>query len=167
MGTLVGGFLMLFGAVWTAIILTVSRSMGSGPAAAAAGNMLHMMTWLGVGFFAVGAILLVGGLIGAGKTRKKALAIFEKGVAAKGTVTFVDKNYGILVNNTPIYSIVEFTFQDARGITITSRKPNVSSDLVIRNRIEVGGHVAIKYLPDDPEQNILLLADPSAMQPPG
>ena len=166
MSVITGAFLMLFGAVWTGILMTVSRSTASVRGAPAQiGNMLHMMTWLGVVLFAIGAFLLVTGLMRAGKNKKKALLIFQTGTATKGRVTFVDKNYSLLVNNKPIYSIVEFTFQDARGNTITSRKPNVSSDLVIRNQIEVGREVPVKYLPDSPQDNILLLADPSAIPP--
>ncbi len=66
----------------------------------------------------------------------------------------------MLVNEKPIYSIVEFTFRDSSGMEQTGRKEDVDSDLVIRNRIEVGGEVSIKYLPENPKENILILTDP-------
>ena len=77
-------------------------------------------------------------------------------------VTFVDNNYNILVGDAPIYSIVEFTFRDSAGQEHTSRKENVNRELVIRNKIEVGGQVNLKYIPTNPDENGLLLMDPRA-----
>ena len=162
MGILVGGFLILFGVVWTGILLTVSHGVSSSGAPPAIHTMLNSMTALGVVIFAIGAILLIAGLIRRKKSNKLAMEIFQRGTLVKGNVTFVDKDYSLLVNNKPIYSIVEFTFQDSQGQTHTSRKSGVNSDLVIRNRIEVGGQVAVKYLPGNPDVNILLLQDPTA-----
>jgi hypothetical protein len=163
MGIIVGGFLILFGAVWTGILLTVSHATSSA-ARGAVNGVINPMMWLGVVIFAIGAFMLVAGLIRAKKRSRLAMEIFQRGTLVKGTVTFVDKDYSLLVNNKPIYSIVEFTFQDSAGKTHTTRKTGVNSDLVIRNRIEVGGQVAVKYLPENPEANILILKDPNAQQ---
>jgi hypothetical protein len=38
----------------------------------------------------------------------------------------------------------------------------VSSDLVIRLKLEVGSKVQIKYLNENPNQNILMLPNPGA-----
>jgi hypothetical protein len=161
MGIIVGGFFVLFGVVWTGIAFTVAR-MTSTAAAGMPHGIMNGMIGLGVVIFVIGAFMLVTGLIRAKKRNKLAMEVFQRGTLTKGNVTFVDKDYSLLVNNKPIYSIVEFTFQDSAGATHTSRKSGVNSDLVIRNRIEVGGQVAVKYLPENPDTNILLLQDPSA-----
>jgi hypothetical protein len=161
MGVLIGGFFILFGLVWTGILMAVAHST-SAMAPASTVKMLHGMTGLGVFFLVLGVILVIIGLIKARGRSKLAKDIMQRGTAAKGTVTFVDKNYGVLVNNKPIFSIVEFTFQDSSGKTHTSRKGNVNSDLIIRDKIEVGSQVVLKYLPDNPESNILILKDPTS-----
>ena len=161
MSVLIGGFFILFGLVWTGILMGVAHSTGA-MAPASTVKMLHGMTGLGVFFLVLGVILLITGLLKAKARAKKAKDIFQRGTLAKGTVTFVDKNYSLLVNNKPIYSIVEFTFQDGSGKTHTARKDSVESDLIIRDQIVVGGQVALKYLPEDPDQNILILKDPTS-----
>lgn len=162
MGILVGGFLIFFGVVWTGIILAVSHGISSSGAPAQVNTTLQLMTGVGVAILVIGVFLLVTGLIRGKKKRKLAMEIFQRGTLVKGSVTFVDKDYSVLMNNKPIFSIVEFTFQDGAGRTYTARKTGVNSDLVIRNRIEVGGQVAAKYLPENPDINILLLQDPAA-----
>lgn len=165
MSVLIGGFLVLFGAVWTVILWMVSRSVApSAPASIA--TMLQSMLWLGYGLAGLGALLLVIGLIGRRGRSKRATEIFQRGTLTRGKVTFVDKDYRVLVNNAPIFSIVEFTFQDSRGDTHTVRKTGVNSELVIRNRVQVGGEVAVKYLPENPDANILVLADLAAVAAP-
>jgi hypothetical protein len=106
--------------------------------------------------------MIISGRSKAKKLKALAEKIFALGVPAEGTITFVDKNYSLLVNNKPIYSIVEFKFRDGSGTERVSRKNNVESDLVIRLKLEVGSKVNIKYLNENPEQNIMLLQDPSA-----
>ena len=165
MGALIGGFLVLFGLIWTGVMLTVSRGTAHAGGPAIVGTIMHSMTGLGVVILVIGLFLLITGIIRAKAKRQKAMDIFQRGTLTKGTVTFVDKNYGLLVNNKPIFSIVEFTFQDTGGKTYTSRKDNVSSDLVIRDRIAVGSPYALKYLPENPGSNILLLQDPASNQP--
>ena len=161
MSILIGGFFIIFGLVWTGILMAVSHATGA-MAPASTIKMLHGMSALGVFFFVLGVILLISGLLKARARSKKARDIFQRGTLAKGTVTFVDKNYSLLVNNKPIYSIVEFTFQDGSGKTHTARKDSVESDLIIRDKIVVGSPVALKYLPESPEQNILILKDPTS-----
>jgi hypothetical protein len=68
----------------------------------------------------------------------------------------------LLVNNKPIYSIVEFKFRDSAGVERVGRKNDVGSDLVIRLKIEVGSKVQVKYLNENPNQNILMLPNPGA-----
>ena len=123
-------------------------------------------------FAAPGLILLVVGLVlfltGRASDRKflrektqKAENLLENGLQARGRVTFVDKNYSVLLNEKPIYSIVEFTFEDHMGRPHISRKDNVDSDLVIRAQIIVGSQWDVKYLANNPDENALLIRDPS------
>jgi hypothetical protein len=159
MGILIGGFFIVFGAVWTGILLLIEHLSVHEPPATL--KVLHGMFWVGAAVFVLGVIMLISGLIRARARSKKAMDIFRRGTATTGTVTFVDKNYSLLVNNKPIYSIVEFTFQDSSGKKHTARKDDVESDLVIRNKIEVGSPAVLKYLPENPELNILILKDPA------
>lgn len=82
--------------------------------------------------------------------------LLARGLAAEATVTFVDRNYGMLVNNRPIYSIVEFTFTDMSGMQRTAKINDASSEWVIRNKIEVGSTVTVKYLPENPARVMLV-----------
>ena len=74
----------------------------------------------------------------------------------------MDKDYSFLVNEKPIYSVVEFVFTDHMGRQHTARKQQVESDLVIRSSITVGSEVDIKYMSADPDKNVLLIKDPTA-----
>jgi hypothetical protein len=126
--------------------------------------------WFGPGAITLplGIILLIIGLVGLKKKRKAKTAMLEAlehGVDVKGRVTFVDKNYAITMNERPLYSIVEFEFSDDYGHVFTGRKDKVDSELVIRNKIEVGSEVDIRYVPEDPSINALLLRDPRETRP--
>lgn len=165
MGVLIGGFMILFGFVFFTVgAIPLIIAAASGRPVIGAENFV---------FWIFGMVGLIIGLIGlavflrsrASIKRQKALAmkIYERGTEAEGTVTFVDKNYSVLFNQKPIYSIVEFKFQDKYGKEYVGRKNNVGSDLVIRLKIEVGSKVRVKFMSDNPEQNILLLPDPQAV----
>jgi len=119
----------------------------------------------GILLLPAGILVLVGlllGAIGLSSTMRGAAAskenahIMQTGTEADGTVTFVDRNYSLLVNKRPIYSIVEYTYKDPSGRDHVRRIDNVPSDLVIRSKIEVGGAVKVKYLREDPAKSVLL-----------
>ena len=59
------------------------------------------------------------------------------------------------MNNRPIYSIVEYKYQDEFGNEYVNRVENVKTDEVIRNKVEVGSTIRIKYLPEDPGQSVM------------
>jgi hypothetical protein len=166
MTVLVGGILLVIGlsfvgmAVLMAVIIGGSLSMASLMAPGAGISVIFII--VGGLMAVIGLVLIVTGRATARKQKAKAMLIYQTGVAAEATVTFVDRNYRILVNNRPVYSIVEFKFRDTSGVEHVERKETVQSDLVIRNQIEVGSIVNIKFLAEDPSQNILMLADPSA-----
>lgn len=164
MRVLIGGFLTLFGLIFFAIGgIPLIIDLASGHQVGFGQNMVNLpFAIIGGIILVVGLTMLLTGLSRAKKLKAQALLIYERGVEAEGTITFVDKNYSLLVNNKPIYSIVEFKFRDRGGQEHISRKNNVESDLVIRLKLEVGSKVKIKYLNEDPQQNILLLVDPLA-----
>lgn len=115
---------------------------------------------LGGGLAGLGLLFIVMGLRALSKTakqRKQVMHILQTGIAVEGTVTFVDKNYGILVNKTPIYSFLEYTYQDASGKQHIRRVDTIPSDFVIRKNIQVGSKVAIKYASEDSSQSTILL----------
>lgn len=165
MGMLIGGFLFLFGLIFFLVgggIGLVSGLFSGNLQMGVANINMFVFGGLGLIFMVIGGIMFVRGRVLAKKNKALAEKIFAMGVPTEATVTFVDKNYGLLVNNKPIYSIVEFKFRDGSGAERVGRKNNVSSDLVIRLRLEVGAKVQIKYLNENPDQNILMLHDPTA-----
>jgi hypothetical protein len=165
MGMLIGGFLFLFGLIFFLVGGGISLVNGllSGNLQVGLAN-LNAVVFGGLGliFMVVGAVLLIRGRVRGKKNKALAEKIFAMGVPAEATITFIDKNYGMLVNNKPIYSIVEFKFRDSSGGERVGRKNNVSSDLAIRLKWEVGSKVQIKYMNEDPDQNILIMKDPAA-----
>ena len=59
----------------------------------------------------IGAIMTLSGLIGVMRGAKRSRLdshIAQTGVETEATVTFADKNYSMLVNNRPVYSIAIF-----------------------------------------------------------
>jgi hypothetical protein len=164
MGMLIGGFLFLFGLIFFLVGGGIALVTGllSGNLQVGLAN-LNMVIFGGLGliFMVVGAVLFIRGRVQGKKNKALAEKIFAMGVPAEATITFIDKNYGMLVNNKPIYTIVEFTFRDGSGVERMGRKNNVSSDLAIRLKWEVGSKVQIKYMNEDPAQNILIMKDPT------
>jgi hypothetical protein len=164
MGILIGGFLFLFGLIFflvgNGIALIGKLFSGNLQVGLASINMI-IFGGLGLIFMVIGAIMVVRSRIKAKKNQALAEKIFAMGVPVEATVTFFDKNYGLLVNNKPIYSIVEFKFRDGSGTERVGRKNNVSSDLAIRLKLEVGSKVQVKYMNENPDQNILILKDPN------
>lgn len=165
MGILIGGFLILFGLIFFFVGggIGLISDLISGHALTGPQGFVHMVFGgLGLIIFIIGVAMLVGSLARAKKRKALAMLIYERGIPVEGTVTFVDKNYSMLVNQKPIYSIVEFKFRDNSGKEQVARKNDVESDLVIRLKIEVGSKVQVKYLNEDPQKNILMLPDPQA-----
>ena len=125
------------------------------------GESATHITWaIGGGIGALGLIFLLIGFIGRIKDKKNSeqLAfIVQTGIEAIAVVTFFDKNYLTLVNNRPIYSIIEYKYKDNAGAEHMRRVNNISSDWAIRNKIEVGCNLKIKYLQEDPSQSAILV----------
>lgn len=126
---------------------------------------------LGILFFGAFSVLImgIGGILSvrekrlARKNQALTLDLMTNGLPAKARITFVDKNYSVLFNQKPIYSIVEYTFSDNAGRQYICKKDTVDSDSVIRSQIKVGDEVDLKYSPLDPNLNMLLVKDLNAM----
>jgi len=117
--------------------------------------------WIAIGaMILIGAILWITGDISGKKTEDLAQKIFKEGRLTRGKVTFVDKNYSLLVNEKPIYSIVEVVFTDEMGREHVARKENIESDLVIRSQVVIGSEIDMKYMRDDPTKTVFLIWEP-------
>jgi hypothetical protein len=119
------------------------------------------ITYVAWGLGGLGFLFAVGGLIGFArgkKQNKQNLYILQNGIAAEGTVTFVDKNWAVLVNKNPIYSIVEYTYLDKTGNQHTRKINNISSEIVIRKQILVGSKIPIKYASENPGESVMVLS---------
>lgn len=165
MGIIIGGFLILFGLIFFLAgggIGFISDILSGNGLVGPAGLVHATFGGVGLIILVIGLIITITSIIRRKKKKALAMLIYEQGTPAEGTITFVDKNYSILVNQKPIYSIVEFKFRDSSGQERVSRKNDVNSDLVIRLQLQVGSKVQVKYLSEDPSKNILLLKDPNA-----
>ena len=103
-------------------------------------------------FIVIGSVLLILSLIGLIKKLNKsrlAKRILQTGIETDALVTYVDRNFSILINNQPVYSIVEYEYRDNEGNEYTDRKDRVPSETVVRSNIETGCTIRIKYLQED------------------
>lgn len=106
----------------------------------------------------IGSLLsLIGfiGMIRSSLNKQKQKQVMADGIDTEGTVNFVDKNFTYLVNHTPVYSIVEYSYTDHSGNTHTRRVTNVNSDLVVRKQVAVGSK--IKYSAQNPAESMMFL----------
>jgi hypothetical protein len=116
--------------------------------------------YTGAGLMGLGGIFALIGLIGFvrnNKQNKRNQYILQNGIDALGTVTFVERNWKILLNKNPIYSIVEYNYKDNLGNQYTRKISNMSSELVIRKQIQVGAKIPIRYLSDNPEESVIVI----------
>ncbi|MCX6555705.1 MAG: hypothetical protein NTZ12_11950 [Candidatus Aminicenantes bacterium] len=164
MAVLMGWIFILFGVIfffggggWSVISALFASRLAST-------QLMPQLVFASVGFaiWLLGMILVAIGLIGGKKKKILAKKIFETGVTAEATITFIEKNYGKLVNHKPVYSFVEYKYRDSGATEHLGSKSDVSSDLAVRLDLHVGGKVRIKYLKKNPGQNVLILPDPEA-----
>jgi len=153
--------LMMIGGFWLLIVLIlylIDRGSSGEP-----------LLWLifvipGLLTFLVGFILFLVGKAQIRGYQRKAEIISDnrerlerQGDRTVARVTYVDKNYGLLVNNAPVYSIIEYQFTDYYGKLVTAKKLDVPSELVVRQQITVGDEVSVMYDRKNPAVNQLLL----------
>jgi hypothetical protein len=108
----------------------------------------------------IGSLLALIGFIGMARgsqNKLKQKQIMTDGVDTEGIVNFVDKNFTYLVNHTPIYSIVEYSYTDHNRNTHTRRVTNVTSELVIRKQVVVGSKIKVKYSAQNPAESMMFL----------
>ncbi len=151
------GFIMiLMGVIFIAAGLFAGNTMNSAFSGVVdVGSVGSIFTLV---FGGVGALLVVLGGISVFRGRKAGQLheqILETGMEAAGEVTYVDKNYRVLVNNAPIYSIVEYKYRDSSGMEYTSRMDRVSTESVVRSGIAVGSQIKVMYLPEDPSKSTI------------
>lgn len=108
----------------------------------------------------LGLLFIVGAMRSHSRVKKQQaqnMHILQTGIQTEAKVLFVDKNYSFLVNKKPIYSIVEYTYQDQTGQQHTRRVETIPSDMVIRTQIQVGSMIPIKYATENYGQSVMLL----------
>jgi hypothetical protein len=157
---LIMGIVFLASGIFTYFVIdTVFGSMPAEAGEMGLGNIEGLFQFgVSATFGGIGALMALFGLLGLIRGSKKAKQdhlIAQTGLEREATVTFVDKNYRLLVNNRPIYSIVEYKYQDDYGNEYTNRVENANTNDVIRNKIEVGSTIIIKYLPHDPAKSVM------------
>lgn len=153
-----GSIILLFTGVvligTSVIVYFASFKTGGSMNPALAKNIITLVLGgLGALFTLMGLI----GFIGGSKIAKLKKYILQNGSDAEGTVTFIDRNYAFLVNRTPIYSIIEYTYVDPAGADHTRKITNFSTQIAIRKQIQVGSKIAIKYHPENPEESVIVL----------
>jgi hypothetical protein len=126
------------------------------------GDGLRMTLQLSIGGFLalLGILLIIGAMKAKSRNdaqQKQNMHILQTGMSTEGTVTFVDKNYAVKINRVPIYSIVEYVYKDNSGNQHTRRISNLSSELVIRKKIEVGAKIPVKYAVEDSSKSVMVL----------
>lgn len=157
MVTSCGWTLLSIGLIWiatTIVIFVFDNSIGS---------PWDTLKWFGIPsiiMILTGVILVIIGKSAQKKQQAKSEEILNYGLPARARVTFVDKNWQIMKGPVYIYSIVEYEFSDSHGRLHTCRNAKVDSEQVIRSQIVVGSEVDIKYLRENPLENVLILTDP-------
>ena len=112
--------------------------------------------------WAVGGMLALFGIIGllGGVARNGELKeIAAGGVQTGARITFLDRNYTLLLNNRPVYSIVEYVFRDTMGREVVRRADNIKTEQVIRSGWQVGSMIQVRYLPQNPYKSGILSAE--------
>lgn len=154
---MVGFILIIMGVIFIAAGVFAGNIINQ--AAASVGGLGDMSNIFTIAFGGVGALLVLFGFLSVLRGRRAVQVhkeVLANGIDAKGTVTYVDKNYRVLINNRPVYSIVEYKYHDASGMEYVNRIDQVSTESVIRSGIQVGSTINIRYLPDNPEKSTIV-----------
>ncbi|MEQ8673713.1 MAG: hypothetical protein RLP44_27815 [Aggregatilineales bacterium] len=77
----------------------------------------------------------------------------ERGIKTTAVITFIDRNFSLKVNGNYVYTIVEYEYKDHHGIPQSHRLPRIPSEIIIRQKYEVGSTINIVYHPDRPEKS--------------
>lgn len=156
--------LITVGAGFVVYFATNNASTATATSAAASVGIDLGMTMIlpSIICWGVGGLLTLFGIVGllggmARNTELKEIAV--GGVQANARITFLDRNYTLLLNNRPIYSIVEYVFRDNMGREIIRRADNIKTDQVIRAGWQVGSMIQVRYLPQNPSKSGIMFAE--------
>ena len=153
MKTIIGGFMVFIGIAWVLLLglMALLEALFGGPKANP-GQFIYVMV-VGVVLALIGLPLFLIGRREVKKIETVEKNILSNGLPARARVTFVDKNYSLLVNQKPVYSTIEYSFEDHRGQPRTGRNDTADSDWVIRAQIGIGSEVDIRFLAANPDEN--------------
>jgi len=155
--------MMLFGLVFMGAGLLCWVVIGSAMGEVPAGDVpsLMVMRYIMAGSFGgVGLLAFIPGVFAFRSGRKEASyrrEALENGVDSTGKITYLSPNYRITVNERPIFTIIEYIYQDSLGYEFTDRINNANSEKVIRAGWQVGSEIPIKYLSAEPEKSAIVL----------
>lgn len=135
----------------------ITGILGSSGIPAGMGDFMRIMPVIfGGSFGLVGVILSLVGvrqILNRGKRTQLAKQLAENGIETEGVISFVDRNYSLLINNRPIYSIVEYRYKDGMGTEHVNRLSDINTELVIRAGWQVGSNIKVRYLEGDPSKS--------------
>src|SRR5947209_14189680 len=144
---LVVGFVLV--ASGFAVFVSVNNS-GAIDAGARVGVDLHSIFLIApVTMWLIGGLMILSGILGLLRRRARIAQLQQiaaNGVDTSAVITYVDRNYSVLVNERPIYSIVEYRYQDMMGQPHVNRVENLNTEMVIRSGWQVGMPIRVRYL---------------------
>ncbi len=141
---------------------TISGSGAAESAASFGMNLGGTLLLPSILLWVIGGMMVLAGVVSLmkGKARQGELRqIAAVGMEADGIVTFVDRNYSVLVNNRPVYSVVEYRYKDMMGREFVGRASNLNTDFVIRSGWRVGTPIKVRFMPDDPTKSAIVAAE--------
>lgn len=115
-----------------------------------------IVCWALGGMFTLFGII---GLLGGAARQGDLKEIAASGIQAPARITYLDRNYTLLLNNRPVYSIVEYVFRDTLGREFVRRADNIKTDTVIRQGWQVGSNIQVRYLPANPMKSGILYTE--------
>lgn len=155
--------LMLFGLCFMGVGLlcwvVIGSALGEVPASEVQ-SMMVMRYIMAGSFGGVGLLSFIPGVFAFRKGRKEASyrrEALENGVDSTGKITYLSPNYSFTINDRPVYTIIEYTYEDSLGYEFTDRINNANSEKVIRAGWQVGSEIPIKYLSNEPEKSAIVL----------
>ncbi len=144
------------------VYFSTSNSGAQGAAASVGVNLGLTLLLPSIICWAVGGLLTIGGiinLIGGVARHGELKEIAASGLQTGARITFLDRNYTLLLNNRPVYMIVEYVFRDSLGQEFIRRTENIKTDLVIRMGWQVGSNIQVCYLPQNPFKSGIMFSE--------
>lgn len=154
---LVMGIIVIGAGIFAGNAIGSMMSTAPGMAQGALQSSQNIFTYVLVGIGALMSFFGLISLIRGGRSARMTQQVLANGVPGEGKITFVDRNYRLLVNNRPVYSIVEYVYSDGLGNQFMNRVNNANTEQVIRAGWQVGSSVPIKYLSEDPSKSAIVM----------